>query len=166
MDHPNGIWAIHGARQAAYLTLNKLHDYNLIHDFDYLNICFKNLYYDLPRQLISRANEYGQLLNDSRIKSVFNAEQSVEYRNNYQHPLRSPETFLKHPPVLEYDQFIVQDLDSVDELSLASKSTTDYFWVSTHYNNITDYKPEFYAPAKTYEFMGASLVPRIATLRT
>ena len=165
MNHPNGIWAIYGARQAAYLTLNGLHDYNLIHDFDYLYNMFKEVDYKLPRQLLSDANEFGQLLSDSRIQPVLTAEASKEYRNNYRYPLRSPESFLRNPLPIVYDKFLVEDINTVDSLSVAECATTDYFWIAEHDADIS-FVPEFYAPAKTYEFPGARLVPRITTLRT
>jgi cellulose synthase/poly-beta-1,6-N-acetylglucosamine synthase-like glycosyltransferase len=100
-DIENGIWAIYGARQAAYIALTK-QSYNIgdIRDFDFMDTIFDGQYDSVKNNLIDECNRLGyaisQKTGDTRITNVYDSEQSKEYRNTITSSRRSPETFIKY----------------------------------------------------------------------
>jgi len=100
-DVENGIWAIYGARLAAYLTVIKRFDYTEIEDFDYLDRIFNNALSSV--NLIEKCNNLGKAINHSKISYVLSVEDSKRYKDTTKPVYRSPELFLKQPHSNEYD---------------------------------------------------------------
>lgn len=107
-DVENGIWAILGARQAAYIALSK-QNFNIgdIRDFGHLDNLFESQYESHKNKIVNECNRLGDVVRkitgDTRITEVYDPKESKEYKENISVSRRSPETFIKYKYPGEFD---------------------------------------------------------------
>jgi hypothetical protein len=113
----NGIWAIYGARQAAYIALTKqeFHLANL-RDFEHLNNLFEGLYEvfnDNEKALLAECNRLGNAIKnqtaDHSIVDVYNAYESANYLDNVKVSKRSQERFIRYKYPGDFDIVFLSD---------------------------------------------------------
>jgi hypothetical protein len=111
-DVENGVWAILGARQAAYIALSK-QNFNIgdIKDFEHLDNLFEAQYELYKDDILFECNRLGRSLssitNDGRIVDVFQPNTSKEYKEEIPVSRRSPETFIKYKYPGEFDVIFI-----------------------------------------------------------
>lgn len=117
----NGLWAIYGARQAAYIALTK-QDFNIadIRDFEHLNEIFDGQYetfHDNETALLVECNRLGTAIKnqtaDHRITDVYNDYESSDYLNNVRVVKRSQERFIRYKYPGDFDIVFVSDNSDV-----------------------------------------------------
>jgi len=180
IDITNGLWAIYGARLGCYMTMKNMLEIGKIKDFDFLNNMFNNSIVQDENILERECNKLGELMDDPRIKHVFNIVDSKEYRN-IPSILRSEENFIRfkyHPP---YDIVYISNGESNSEknyallterfknvkrasntIEAAKVCNSDYFWVVDHNAIIVDdfdfiYYFDFFGPLTNKTFMAKNL---------
>jgi hypothetical protein len=104
IDVENGIWAIYGARLGCFLASRNF-DVTIVNDFDKLEETFKTYYSLAKNNIIDECNKLGKLLNHEKIVDVYTSEQSIEFKNNYIPPIRSPEHFIAGKKQIDIDKF-------------------------------------------------------------
>ena len=107
-DVENGVWAILGARQAAYIALTK-QSYNIndVQDFDYMNNLFEEQYKLYKNTIVDECNRLGDAIKiftgDTRITRIYEPVASKEYKDSTISSRCSPETFIKYKYPGDYD---------------------------------------------------------------
>jgi len=158
-DIENGIWAILGARQAAYIALTKQNfDYNEIKNSQHLQNLFQTQFDTFQNNAINECNRLGndirKVTKDFRIVNVYSSDSSKIYKEIITPCKRSPETFIKYKYPGHFDVvFIGTEKNSDNNFELvkekypkvkripsnknifesyieaAKVATTEYFWV-------------------------------------
>lgn len=85
-----GLWAIYGARLGRFM-LKRDFDVTILNDFDKLNELFNKYYGIAHNNLMHESNKLGDLLD---IGPVLSVEESINFKQNYKAPIRSPEIFM------------------------------------------------------------------------
>lgn len=107
-DIENGIYAIYGARQAAYIALtNQAYNVKDIYDFDFLDSVFESTYPNVKNNIIDECNRLGYEIShkifDKKITNVYGITESKIYRNTVPSSKFSTESFIKYKYLGEFD---------------------------------------------------------------
>ena len=114
-DVKNGLWAVLGARQGAYMTMLTDWNYVNVRDFEYLNSLYekqiKAITNDKERDELIwfYGNEIIKHLEMPIAKTPFDEEQSKFFKKVYQNPPRIRHPFIANTKIKEknYDMFMI-----------------------------------------------------------
>ncbi len=150
-DLINGLWAIHGARSAFYLSrIKQWKCPEGVRDFDFLNIMFNGFSNLSQEQLLIECNQLGTSISliDKHIKNVLSIENSKQYRETIAPILRSNTNEPFDIVFISYNESYADDnynkllgrfpnakringIKGIHQAHImaAKLCTTDYFWV-------------------------------------
>jgi hypothetical protein len=116
-DVDNGLWAIYGARQAAYIALTgQTYDLSSVRDFDQLDTVFEGQYdvfKNNEKALLIECNRLGTAIkaktNDIKITDVYFPQNSKNYKDSIACSRRNPEKFIQFKYPGDYDIIFIDD---------------------------------------------------------